>query len=74
MREELKSQRDLIHDLATPLGTAVMLSEYLLEKLQTGEIFEDADVRKLVEIQRALRRAAGILQKKRHEIDSKGRI
>lgn len=65
-------ERGFLHDLASPLGTAMLLVDSLLEDLQERASIDPDDVMRTVEIHQALERLSNLLKNRREILIARG--
>ena len=65
-------EREFLHDLASPLGTAMLLADSLLEDLQERTSIDPDDVMRMVDIHQALERLSKLLKNRREILIARG--
>ncbi len=63
--EKKNPERKFLHDLATPLGTAMLLTDIILEDIQTRADIDPEDVMKLGDIYKALEKIKSLIYERR---------
>lgn len=58
-------ERNFLHDLATPLGVALLLTDSILDDLQNRPNSDPDDLMRLVETYQALEKLNQLIQKRR---------
>lgn len=60
-----KSERKFLHDISSPLGTALFISDVLAESLTVGSPLSEEDLQQIKTILSELDRVKNMIQKRR---------
>ena len=71
-RKDGSDEREFLHDIATPLGTAMLLADSLLEEIQERKEADPDDVMRLGEIYKALNHLQELLVGRREILIKRG--
>ena len=71
-KKDGSDEREFLHDLATPLGTALLLTDSLLDDVQNRPNVEPDDLMRLGEIYNSLEKLNNSLKIRREILVSRG--
>jgi hypothetical protein len=65
-------EREFLHDIASPIGTAILLGDSLLEDFQNRSTTDPDDLTRLVGIFQSLEKIQGLLEERRATLVNRG--
>lgn len=65
-------EREFLHDLATPISTALFLADCVLDRLQSRSDVDQEDRAELTKIYEALEKVTQLLEKRREVLIARG--
>ena len=65
-------ERTFLHDLATPLGTAILLADSILEDFQSRQGVDPDDLMRVAEIYKSLEKLSAYIKSRRETLIARG--